>query len=116
MSYHFSMNGIGAKSFTAKKGGDVTDGQPVYFVKNSTVADAPCTYDFCGVCIGSRGDLVTVQYRGFVTLSFSGAAPQLGYNPLVADGNGGVMIEPAASCKYLVSQVDKTAKTCCILL
>ena len=62
-----------------------------------------------------RGDLVTVQYRGFVTLPYSGTAPSVGYGILAADGAGGVKGAQSGE-SYLIVNVDTTAKTVCVLL
>lgn len=113
--YFVSMQGIGAKCLTAKKGTAATPGWPCHFTANNTVSDAANDGAFSGVVTGVRGDLVTVQYRGFITLPFSGSTPAVGYAALVADGTGGVKTAKSG-INYLIASVDVTTKTVCVLL
>ena len=114
-THSISMQGIGAQCLTAKKGTAAPAGYPCHFSANDTVANAASNGAFSGVVAGVRGDLVTVQYRGFVTLAYSGTAPSVGYGILVADGSGGVKGAQSGD-SYLIVNVDTTAKTVCVLL
>ena len=114
-THSISMQGLGAQCLSAKKGAAVTPGYPCHFTANHTVANTASNGTFCGVIIGVRGSLVTVQYRGFVTLSYSGTAPGIGYNTLAADGAGGVKSAQSGN-SYLVVSVDTSARTVCVLL
>ena len=114
-THSISMQGIGAQCLTAKKGAAATAGYPCQFSANDTVADAEKNGSISGVVAGVRGDLVTVQYRGFVTLPYSGTAPSVGYGILAADGAGGVKGAQSGE-SYLIVNVDTTAKTVCVLL
>ncbi len=110
-----SMQGLGAEYLTAKAGSSVTEGYPCSFSANDTVADSAEDADFCGVITGKRDGLVTVQYQGFVTLPYSSTAPSVGYAILAADGEGGVATAVSGR-SYLVTHVDTTAGTVCVLL
>ena len=57
-----------------------------------------------------------MQLAGFVTLSYSGTAPSLGYAALVADGSGGVKSAESSLRNRLVVDVDATAGTVTFLL
>ena len=114
-THSISMQGIGASCLSAKKGSAATAGWPCHFSASDTVADSANGAVFSGVITGVRGELVTVQYRGFVTLPYSGTAPTVGFAILVADGAGGVKGAQSGDT-YLISNVDTTAKTVCVLL
>ena len=116
MSTHsVSMQGIGEGCLSAKKGAAATAGYPCHFSASDTVANSANGAVFSGVIAGVRGELVTVQYRGFVTLPYTGTAPTVGYNALVANGAGGVKTASGGR-NLLVTSVDTTASTVCVLL
>ena len=60
---------------------------------------------FCGVMESVRKGFAGVQLHGFATLPYSGSAPGLGYQALVADADGG--IKTGGSKEYLVVSVDE---------
>ena len=60
---------------------------------------------FCGVMESVRKGFAGVQLHGFVTLPYSGTAPGLGYQGLVADADGGIMLGEGR--EYLVVSVDE---------
>lgn len=114
-THSISMQGIGAEFLTAKKGSAATAGYPCHFSANDTVANSASAAAFSGVVAGVRGSLVTVQYKGFVTLPYSSTAPSVGFGILVADGSGGVKSAQSGN-SYLIVNVDTTAGTLCLLL
>lgn len=114
-THSISMQGIGASCLSAKKGSAATAGYPCYFSANDTVANSANGAVFSGVIAGVRGELVTVQYRGFVTLPYTGTAPGVGYAALVANGSGGVKAASGGRT-LLVTSVDTAASTVCVLL
>lgn len=69
---------------------------------------------FCGVIETVRGNLAGVQLHGFAEVSYTGAAPAIGYANLQANGQGGV--KAAGSQSYLVVSVNTAAKTAVIEL
>ena len=69
---------------------------------------------FCGVIESIRGGSAGVQLHGFAEVTYTGAAPAIGYANLQADGHGGV--KAAGSRSYLVVSVNTTAHTAVIEL
>lgn len=69
---------------------------------------------FCGLVEGVNGTQAGVQVGGFVTVSYTGTAPAMGYVNLCADGNGGV--KAGTGREYLVAAVDSTAMTVTFML
>ena len=99
----------------------VSEGDVVAASDDSTVGACEAGDVFCGVAVAvSRaGDACSVQLGGLVTVAYSGDdVPEIGYNELVADGDGGVTVagEDDAGMNYLVISVDTTAKTAVIKL
>ena len=77
---------------------------------NGTVGACEEDDEFIGVVGSVRNGVAGVVMGGFVTLPYSGTAPSLGYNLLLADGDGGVAVgETGRSC--CVVELDTTAKT-----
>lgn len=87
---------------------------PVRINSDGTVAPASKGNNIVGVCvkilseteclIALRGSVVTLPYTGT-------AAPSLGYNYLVADGDGGVKLADSSACNSLVWSKDEENKT-----
>ena len=115
-THSISMQGIGADCLSAKAGASATAGWPCHFSASDTVADSANGAVFSGVIAGVRDGLVTVQYRGFVTLPYTGTAPAVGYAALAANGAGGVKTVSSGGRSLLVVSVDSTAATVCGLL
>lgn len=91
-------------------GGGLTPGYPVSLCGNDTVTNATEGALPIGVCLHERCEIASVQVKGFLELPYSGTAPQVGYNSLVADGAGGVKTA-AGGLSCLVVHVDTDAKT-----
>lgn len=97
---------IGHMSATfAAQGGE--SGKVCRVSGNGEVAVCAEGEDFCGVLEAVRKGFAAVQLHGFVTLPYSGTAPALGYQALVADSNGG--IKSGGTREYLVVRVDEAA-------
>lgn len=106
-----SMQGIGAEYVTFYPGSALTLHYPCMLEDNNTVRNCTSGKDFMGVITAARGDLVTVQTKGFVTLRYNGdTAPTVGYCKLAGNGAGGVAVN-ANGQTYLVTQVDTTEHT-----
>ena len=103
MKVCFEDIGHMSATFAAESG---EAGQVVKVSANGTVAPCADGEEFCGVLEGVRKGFAAVQLHGFVTLSYTGTAPTLGYNNLVANANGGIKVGSAGR-KYLVVSVDK---------
>lgn len=78
---------------------------------------APCEDGnaFCGKVESVRKGFAGVQLHGFAEVSYTGTAPAVGYQILVADVNGGVKTHTSGK-SYLVVSVDQSAKTAIIEL
>lgn len=87
---------------------------PVRVISNDTVSNASKGNDIVGVCVQilSASECVIALRGSVVTLSYSGTpAPSLGYNYLVADGDGGVKLADSSACNSLVWSNDEENKT-----
>lgn len=112
-----SYEGIGqlCASFA---GSGLSVGTPVKITANGTAAACIKGNELVGVvaAVSHGKDACSVQLAGFVTLSYSGTAPSLGYAALVADGSGGVKSAESSLRNRLVVDVDTTAGTVTFLL
>ena len=84
-----SFEGVGQVCATFL-GGKLAEGQVVKLTGNGTVETCGDGDHFIGAAICCKDDACTVQVGGFVTVSYSGAAPAVGWSALAADGKGGV--------------------------
>jgi len=81
---------------------------------NNRVTKAPSGAAPVGVLLNKRCGHGAVQIRGYVQVSYSGsAAPSLGWNQLVANGNGGMRLaasgENGRSCLVVnLNTIEKT--------
>lgn len=121
-----SFDGVGQVCATFL-GAKIAEGHVVKLTASGTVGECSSGDAFCGVALCSKDDACSVQVCGFVTVSYSGDAPAVGWTALTADGEGGVKTVPAASgqdgtttaaagLKLPVVDVDTTAKIVTILL
>lgn len=90
-------------------------GQVCRVSANGTVAPCADGDVFCGVMEGIRKGFAAVQLHGFVTLPYTGSAPELGYNELLANGAGGVKVGTGGK-KCLVVSVDPDVQAATIEL
>ena len=114
-----SFEGVGQVCATFL-GGRLAEGQVVKLTGNGTVGACGDGDHFIGAAICCKDDACTVQVGGFVTVSYSGAAPAVGWSALAADGKGGVKAagsgETGSGRLLPVASVDTIAKTVTILL
>ena len=110
-----SFEGVGQVCATFL-GGGLTEGQVVKMTGNGTVGGCGANDAFCGVALCCKEDACTVQVGGFVSVSYSGTAPVVGWQTLAADGEGGVKAAGTGGVNCLVADVDAAAKTVTILL
>ena len=96
--------------------GAVSEGDIVKVSANGTVGKCTAGDGFCGVAVCCRDDACSVQVGGFVTVSYTGTAPAVGWTALAADGEGGVKSVTTGGRAYLVADADTTAKTVTIKL
>ena len=114
-----SFQGVGQVCATFL-GGGLSEGAVVKMSGRGTVGACGDGDGFCGMAVCCKDDACTVQVGGFVTVSYSGAAPAVGWRALAADGNGGVKAvgdEETGSGRVLpVVNVDAAGKTVTVLL
>lgn len=104
-----SYNNIGQVCVTCHNT-SVQINQPCKVVSNCAVTTCSDGNAFDGVVVATRSNLATVVIRGFVTLSYLGGAPSLGYCPLASAGGSKVKTMEGAR-EYLVFHVDTSKKT-----
>ena len=95
---------------------DLTEGTVVAAADDGEVDACSAGDIFCGVVrsVGRDGKACSVQLGGLAEVAYSGDdVPEVGYNELVADGDGGVAVagDDDAGMNYLVISVDTSAKT-----
>lgn len=110
-----SFHGIGQVCATFL-GRDIKEGQVVKMSGRGIVAPCSDGNDFCGVVTCCRDDVCSVQVSGFVTVSYSGAAPAVGWTALSANGSGGVKADSTGGRNYLVVDIETSNKTATIKL
>ncbi len=112
-----SFEGIGQWAATFACGGAVQEGQVVKISGGGTVSPCGDGDKFCGtaVAVGRDGGACSVALGGMVTVSFSGAAPALGWTALSADGKGGVKADSGGRV-CLVADVDAAGKCVTVVL
>lgn len=104
-----SFNGFNEKALTFKTESAVETGYPVMMSGSDTVAACESGDVFCGVAVHSEGKYVSVQLAGAVTMSYSGTAPEAGYETLTAGADGSVTAASGGR-EYLVLSVDTVNK------
>lgn len=95
----------------------VSEGAVVKLSAGGTVKACDAGEAFCGVvrCVEHDGAACSVQLGGLVKVSYSGAAPAVGFAKLSADGTGGVKIDEGGR-ELLVMDVDTGKRTVVIKL
>lgn len=109
------LNGFERKEVTFNTSASVKEGETVNLMSKSTLGLAIADSNFCGVCSSIRGKSASLVLKGYVTVSYSGTAPSIGYNKLAADGLGGVQVSESGR-HILVADIDKGTLTCGIIL
>ncbi len=110
-----SLNGFNEQVATFESE-PVAAGTPVKMTGNGIVGACADKDAFCGVALTERGGFAAVQLKGYVQLSYTGAAvPAVGYQTLSAAAGGKIQADPAGR-SFLVTDVDTAAKRCGIIL
>ena len=97
-------------------GGGLTEGHVVKLTGSGTVGSCEADDAFCGAAVCCKDDACTVQVGGFLSVGYSGTAPDLGWVTLAADGLGGVKTAAGGGVRCLAAEVDAAAKTVTIML
>lgn len=108
-----SFSGLG--EVVATFSGNVKVGDIVSIGDNESVAKANADKDFIGVCVSNNSKLAGILLKGAVTVSYTGAAPTVGYVGLVTAGSNAVKVAVDAK-KTLVLSVDTVHKTVTVML
>lgn len=111
----FSIKGYGENTATFRTDGVVSASHVVKMASNLTVAPCNVGDAFIGTAVNVKNGYACVQLDGYVTLTYTGTAPTVGYCSLASDGNGGVKVATGAR-EYLVTDVDTVNKTAGIIL
>ena len=107
-----SFEDIGAVVATCQAEQGVQGGQVVKLTGNGIVAPCSAGEAFCGVAMEPRTGLTGVQFKGFMTVSCTGAL-NVGWATLAADGAGGVKTgESGVSALVICINTDGTAVIC----
>lgn len=107
-----SFEDIGAVVATCQAADDVQGGQVVKLTGNGAVAPCSAGDAFCGMALQPRGGLAGVQFKGFVTVPYTGSL-QVGWATLAADGSGGVKnADSGVSAQVVCVNTDGTAVIC----
>ncbi len=92
---------------------NVTGGWPVGISRNNQVGNAADGQEIAGVALDVRTGYAAVQMKGYLELTYTGAAPGLGWQNYVANGTGGLRLaasgETGRHC--LTVNVDTAYKT-----
>lgn len=107
-----TFDGMGQWAATFACDSTVKEGQMVKLSGNGTVAACGAGEGFCGQAsvVGRDQAACSVVLGGMVSVSYTGAAPALGWAGLSGDGAGGVKADEAGHT-YRVVDVDE-AHTC----
>ena len=107
-----SFEDIGAVVATCQAAEGVTGGQVVKLTGNGKVGPCAAGDKFCGVALEPRCAIVGVQFKGFMTVNYSGSLTP-GWATLAADGSGGVKSASGGVSALVVSaESDGTAVIC----
>ena len=97
-------------------GAGIQEGQAVKVSGRGAAAPCGDGESFCGAAVCCKDDACTVQVGGFLSVGYSGTAPDLGWVTLAADGLGGVKTAAGGGVRCLAAEVDAAAKTVTIML
>ena len=111
MNVSFEEIGRLSATFACEQG---AAGQLCKLTANGKVAPCADGDRFCGLIECVRQGVAGVQLHGFAEISYTGAAPAVGYANLQANGHGGV--KAAGTQAYLVVSVNTADKTAVIEL
>ena len=107
-----SFEDIGAVVATCQAEAAVQGGQVVKLTGNGIVAPCSAGEAFCGVAMEPRTGLTGVQFKGFMTVPYTGSV-KVGWNTLCADGAGGVKsASSGVSAQVICVNTDGTAVIC----
>lgn len=107
-----SFEDIGAVVATCEVEEGITGGQVVKLTGNAKVGPCANGDSFCGVAMEPRSTITGVQFKGFMTVAYTGDLTP-GWTILAADGNGGVKsASSGVSAQVICVNTDGTAVIC----
>lgn len=116
----FSVQGIGDVVISVMCNNEVASGAPLRFFTDHEVIPALTGQIFHGVTLQSKRGIVTsMQIGGFVTMSYVGDDPIVGYRRFLADSDGFIKVDTnndANNPLRLVVDVDKDQKKVTFML
>lgn len=104
-----AFHGTSELILSFEAGQTVTAGHPQAMSANNTVSNAPDGAKPVGIALHVRNEIAAVKMKGYLELTYSGAAPTLGWNGFVSDGTGGLRVD-AGGLSCLVIHVDTAAR------
>lgn len=108
---NISFEGINQELVTFLSGNDVLKGQTVKMSGSMTVSACDDNSEFIGIAAANADTgAVAVIIRGYVTVTYTGSAPTLGYTAVSANGSGGIKAASTGR-KVLICDVDSTNST-----
>lgn len=114
---NISFEGIGQQMVTFAANEGTVKAVPVKMIENGKVAACADGDAFIGVTANVASDgAANVIMRGFVDLSYTGTAPNLGLISLAGNGSGGVKTVTANGRQVTCVSVDTVKKTVCIYM
>ena len=105
-----SFDAIGEKYVTFLAADTAKEGEVCKVSADATVDVCAQGDVFCGVITQARGGTASVLMGGYTELPYSGAAPEVGYGKLSANGEGGVQVSENGR-EYLIVRVDSANST-----
>ena len=107
-----SFEGIGENvvTFYNSKSAAAVAGAPVKMSGNGEVSLCADGDRFFGAALACDADFAAIQTDGYIELSYTGAAPTIGFAKLVSNGAGGVNTAEAGG-EFMVVDVDTVSKT-----
>ena len=111
------FNGVGQVCATFL-GDGLIEGQVVKMAGGGSVAACGDGESFCGTVLHCGDGAGSVQVRGFLTVGYTGSAPNAGQAALCGNGQGGVRLSEGDDEETwcLVADVDTGAKTVTVML
>ena len=107
-----SFEDIGAVVATCEVEEGVAGGQVVKLTGNAKVGACTAGDSFCGVVMMPRAAIAGVQFKGFMTVTYTGSLIP-GWATLAADGNGGVKsASSGVNAQVICVNTDGTAVIC----
>jgi len=112
------FDGYDNTMLTFNLSGTAVAGNLTKIVSSETVAACTASGDiFMGVVECVDDGYASVQTKGYVEAAYSGTAPSVGVNNLVANGTGGVEISATGAGRdVLVISLDTTNSICGFIL